>query len=405
MDRVASVAVPGPLGPYAAGFRQELTRLGYTPLSAIVHLRLTARLSRWLAEQGIGAEGLTAARVEAFFAERRAAGYTNSRTARSVQPLVGYLQRIGAVAVYAPPPPTTPSELVLARFAQYLTVERGLAEQTVALNMRLVRPFLNEREQTRQGRLDLEQLTAAEVTRFVTEWSRQRPPGSAKRMVTGLRSLLRFLHVEGLVGESLVGAVPSPAGWRLTGLPKALKPEEVDALLASCDRRTPTGRRDFAILTLLARLGLRAGEVAALRLEDVDWRRGEIVVRGKGNRHDVLPLPADVGQAVVVYLTSGRPEGALERTVFVRAQAPYRALTPAGVIQVVVFAGQRSGLRLRGAHRLRHSAATAVLRGGGSLEEVGQLLRHARLATSAIYAKVDVDKLRQLARPWPGAAV
>ncbi len=399
------MAVPGPLGPYAAGFRQELTRLGYTPLSAIVHMRLVARLSRWLAEHEMDVQGLTAARVEAFFAERRAAGYTNSRTARSVQPLVDYLQRIEAVAPYAPPPPTTSTQLVLARYAEYLRLERGLAEPTVALNVRLVRPFLDDREQTRQGRLDLEQLTAVEVTQFVTESSRRRPASSTKRMVTGLRSLLRFLHVEGLVGEPLVGAVPSPAGWTLTGLPKALKPDEVDALLASCDRSIPTGRRDFAILTLLARLGLRVGEVAVLRLEDVDWRHGEIIVRGKGNRHDALPLPDDVGQALVVYLTDGRPEGALDRTVFVRAQAPYRALTASGVIQVVIYAGQRCGLRLRGAHRLRHSAATAVLRSGGSLEEVGQLLRHARLATSAIYGKVDVDRLRQLARPWPGTAV
>ena len=405
IDKVARVAIPGPLGPYTAGFRQELARLGYTPLSAIVHLRLTARLSRWLAEQGLEVGGLTASRVEAFFAQRRSAGYMNSRTARSVQPLVGYLQRIGAVAPYAPPPPTTPTQVVLARYAQYLRLERGLAEPTVACNVRVVRPFLEDREQARQGRLDLEELTAADVIRFVTECSRRRPPSSAKRVVTALRSLLRFLHVEGLVGEPLVGAVPSPAGWGLTGLPKALKPDEVDSLLASCDRRTPTGRRDFAILTLLARLGLRVGEVAALRLEDINWRRGEIILRGKGNRHDALPLPADVGQAVVVYLTSGRPDGALDRTVFVRAQAPYRSLTAGGVIQVVIYAGRRCGLRLRGAHRLRHSAATAVLRSGGSLEEVGQLLRHARLATSAIYGKVDVDRLRQIARPWPATAV
>ncbi len=177
-------------------------------------------------------------------------------------------------------------------------------------------------------------------------------------------------------------------------------PNSVDALLVFCDRGTPTGRRDFAILTLLARLGLRVGEVAALCLEDSDWRRGEIIIRGKGNRHDALPLPADVGKAMAAYLSSGRAEGALDRTVFVRAQAPYRSLTSGGIIQVVIYAGQRCGLRLRGAHRLRHSAATAVLRSGGSLEEVGQLLRHARLATSAIYGKVDVDRLRQIARPF-----
>ena len=174
------------------------------------------------------------------------------------------------------------------------------------------------------------------------------------------------------------------------------------ALLACCDPLTRTGRPDLAILTLLARLGLRAGEVAALRLDDIDWRRGEITVRGKGNRHDRLPLPADVGQRIVAYLHDGRPQAAQGRTVFVRAQAPYRPLTSNAVTTVVACAGRRAGLGLIGAHRLRHSAATAMLRSGGSLSEIGQTLRHARPLTTAIYAKVDVGALRQLARPWPG---
>jgi site-specific recombinase XerD len=403
MDNVASVRVPGPLGQYAEGFRDELARLGYTPLSAIVHMRLMARLSRWLAERALEADALTTATVETFFAERREAGYFNSRTPRSVRPLVAYLQGTGVVAPSVPAAPTGPTELLLARYAEHLRVERGLAAATVSLNVRLVRPFLDSRAQARDGRLELDRLTAREVNAVVLEWSRDRPR-SAKRIVTALRSLLRFLYVEGLLAEPLGQAVPSPAGWALVGVPKALEPAQVEALLASCDRGTPTGRRDFAILTVLARLGLRAGEVAALRLDDVDWRRGELRVRGKANRHDALPLPADVGQAVAGYLADGRPGAALDRTVFVRAQAPYRALKTGGVIQVVVVAGRRCGLGPLGAHRLRHSAATAVLRGGGSLEEIGQLLRHTRAATTAIYLKVDVEGLRRLARPWPGAA-
>jgi integrase len=237
----------------------------------------------------------------------------------------------------------------------------------------------------------------------VVAQGRQRPK-SVKRMVTALRSLLGFLHVEGIVDQPLATAVPSVAGWTQTGLPKALDAEQVAALLACCDERTATGRRDLAILTLLVRLGLRAGEVAALRLDDIDWRRGEITVRGKGNRRDRLPLPADVGERIVAYLGDGRPESTQDRAVFVRAQAPYRALTSNAVTTVVVAAGRRAGLGVIGAHRLRHSAATAMLRSGGSLTEIGQTLRHIRPLTTAIYAKVDIEALRQLARPWPGEA-
>jgi len=282
---------------------------------------------------------------------------------------------------------------------EYLLVERGLAGTTAELNVRMVRPFLAGRVQETDAGVDLGYLTAGEVAALVVTQSRQRPK-SVKRMVTALRSLSGFLHAEGLISQPL--AVPSPAGWTQAGLPRALDGDQVAALLACCDPLTRTGRRDLAILTLLARLGLRAGEVAALRLDDIDWRRGEITVRGKGNRHDRLPLPADVGQRIVAYLHDGRPQAAQGRTVFVGAQAPYRPLTSNAVTTVVACAGRRAGLGLIGAHRLRHSAATAMLRSGGSLSEIGQALRHARPLTTAIYAKVDIGALRQLARPWPG---
>jgi site-specific recombinase XerD len=183
-----------------------------------------------------------------------------------------------------------------------------------------------------------------------------------------------------------------------------LSPSQVAALLAGCDRGNATGRRDFAILTLLVRLGLRAGEVASLALADVDWRRGELTVRGKGHREDRLPLPADVGQAIVDYLQQARPAMASGGMVFVRAQAPYRALTSHGVTTVVLTAARRAGLGDVTAHRLRHTAATAMLHAGGSLAEIGQVLRHRRVLTTALYAKVDVAALRMLARPWPGDA-
>ncbi len=231
----------------------------------------------------------------------------------------------------------------------------------------------------------------------------RKQPRSAKRIVTALRSLLRFLHVDGILALPLAGAVPSPAGHALAGLPRALEPGQVEAMLASCDPAVATGRRDRAVLLLLSRMGLRAGEVAGLGLDDIDWRRGEITVCGKGGRRDRLPLPADVGAAIVAYLRDGRPAGALDRTVFIAAQAPREALSYTGITTIVAEAAARAGIPGPvHAHRLRHSAATAMLRGGGSLTEIGQALRHARPATTAIYAKVDVEALRPLGRLWPG---
>jgi len=394
--------VCSPLDGYVDGFRDELLRLGYTPLTAAAHVRLMAHLSRWLAREALSASALTSSTVEGYFAERRAAGYFNERTPRALQPLVSYLRRLGVVSAEPPRTPTGPLEMLLRRYQDYLLVERGLAASTAALDVRLARPFLATRVGA-DGQLDLAGLGAGEVAAFVLTQARQQPR-SAKRIVTAVRSLLRFAHVAGLIDRPLADGVPSPAGWTLTGLPKGLDPAQVTALLAGCDRSTATGCRDFAILTLLVRLGLRAGEVATLRLDDVDWRHGELTVRGKGHREDRLPLPADVGQAIVDYLQHARSAAAQGRTVFVRAQAPYRALTSHGVITVVGIAGRRAGLGSIAAHRLRHTVATAMLHAGGSLAEIGQVLRHRRVLTTALYAKVDTDSLRMLARPWPGDA-
>jgi integrase/recombinase XerD len=210
------------------------------------------------------------------------------------------------------------------------------------------------------------------------------------------------LHVEGLIAESLTGAVPSAASWRLSGLPRFLEPGQAQRLLDSCDQQTVVGRRDLAILTLLLRLGLRAGEVAGLSLEDVDWRVGELVVVGKGRRSERLPLPVDVGEAISGYLRDGRPVSALDRAIFIRAKAPLRRLSTGGITQVVFAAGQRAGLGRIHAHRLRHTAATSMLRAGAPLAEIGQVLRHREPLSTAIYAKVDRDALSSIARPWPG---
>jgi integrase/recombinase XerD len=395
--------VRGPLEPYADGLRGELERLGYAPRSAAGHVQLVAHLSRWMIREGLAASALTPATADSYFAERRAAGYYNSLTARSLRPLLDYLRKLGVVAASGPVPATSPWERLLSRYRDYLLVERGLATSTVELNVRMVRPFLADHVRADAGQLDLERLSAGEVGAFVVAYSRKRPR-SAGRLVTGLRSLLRFLYVNGVIDRPLAEAVPSVPSWSLSGLPKTLSRDQVAALLTSCDRNASTGLRDFAILLLLVRLGLRAGEVAALSLDALDWRRGEITVRGKGNRLDRLPLPGDVGEAIVEYLRYARPSTAQGRAVFVWVHAPYRALSSNAVTTVVTDAGRRARLGRIGAHRLRHTAATAMLHAGGSLTEIGQVLRHRRVLTTAIYAKVDRRALRLVARPWPGDA-
>jgi site-specific recombinase XerD len=294
-------------------------------------------------------------------------------------------------------------ELLLARYREYLLCERGLTAGTARGYIDCVRPFVSSR--AREGdEFDLAGLTPQDVLGFVLADCQRRSRRSAKLMVTALRSLLRFLHVEGMIDRPLAQVVPSVAFWRLQGLPRGLDGDQVRALLESCDTDTVNGRRDLAILLLLVRLGMRRGEVACLRLEDIDWRAGELIVRGKGPRVERLPLPADVGEALAAYLRDGRVTDVGTRAVFMRVRAPRAAMTPSGITQVVVSASKRAGLGEVTPHRLRHTAASELLRRGAPLVEIGQLLRHRTELTTTIYAKVDRDRLRELALSWPGGA-
>lgn len=401
MHDPARVRVSGPLAPYAAGYSAELERLGYTASGAVLSLKLMADLSVWLEREGLEPEALSTDEVGRFLDARRAAGRRYA-SAKAIRPPLAYLRGLGVVPAAPPVEPATPLERLLARYRQYLVVERSLAPTTASCYLAAVRPFLATR--IRSDGLALEGLTVADVTAFVVTHCPEQPRGSAKLTVTSLRSLLGFLHREGIVDRPLGASVPRTAAWRLAALPHGLTRAEVERLLAACDRRRATGRRDVAVITLLVRLGLRAGEVAALTLDAIDWRAGELMVAGKGNRAERLPLPADAGEAIVAYLRRGRPATALDRAVFIRAKAPHQGLTSGGVSQIVGDAARRAGLGVVHAHRLRHTAATAMLAGGGSLAEIGQVLRHRRSLTTAIYAKVDVRALRTLARPWPGGA-
>jgi len=390
------MVIEGPLAPWATGMAERLVALGYAPTTRAGQLQLAARFSRFLHARGLTVADLNAGVVEEFFADLHANHGSSWPTPKAFVWLVEYLNDVG-IAMSAPPGVESPEDEVTGRFRRYLLEERALARKTVIGQERTVRLFL-----AAHPAIALHDLDAGDVIRFVTLQCRNLSTTSAERLVNGLRSFLRFALVEGLITAPLANAVPSVARWSVAGLPRGLSRREVTALLASCDRRRPMGRRDYAILVLLARLGLRAAEVAVLRLDDIDWRAAQIVVRGKGRTEEFMPLPPDVGSAIAAYLRRGRPRRP-EREVFLRMNAPLRRLTPEGVSEVVRAASERAGLGSFGAHRLRHTAGTEMLRAGASLPEVAQVLRHHSVATTAVYAKVDHVALRELAMPWPGA--
>ena len=393
------VRIYGPLAPHAGGFyRWLIDRRFYSPLTAVTHLGLMAHLSRWLRAGEHDGSELTEELVLEFVAARRAS-YYNLRTRRAMEPLVSFLREIGVVPepVAASPSPSD----VLQDFRCYLTRERRLVAGSVDNYVRLARRFLDFC--ANQGVAELTEVDADLISGFVMAERIRRPSGSARHAVTPLRALLRFGHLRGLTPAALELAVPRAASRRSAGLPRSLAARDVARLLASCDRRTRRGRRDYAMLLMLSRLGLRAGELAALRLEDVDWRAGEIEVRGKGGRRERLPLPDDVGQALVAYLRRGRPQTGA-RSVFVRLDAPRTGLSSGAVTAMVHTAGRRAGVAVTGAHQLRHTVAVGLLHAGAPISEISDLLRHRRPATTAIYAKVDQAALAPLARPWPVGA-
>lgn len=395
------VRFTGPLESFAAGLVEELAGLGYARGTATFHLQLAADLSRWLAAAGMGPTDLSRPVVDSFLATRRAR-HTCHYSVRALAPILGYLRKVGAAPVFAQTPAASAADMLLERFERYLLGERALTVPVARAYCHWVRPFV-------QGVVRVDDvgrcadLAAGDVTGFLAA----RLPGmsrkSAQVTACSLRAFLRFLHADGLVGMCLADAVPATASWGLSGLARPLDPGQVQALRAACDSSDPVGRRDLAVITVLHRLGLRCAEAAALRLEDVDWAGGIVTVHGKGNRSDRLPLPVDVGEAVVDYLRRGRPDTSA-RTVFVRANAPFTALAGSGVSCIVARAARRAGLGTVHGHRLRHTAASRTLNAGASLEEVALLMRHAGAATTSGYAKTDMTRLAQLARPWPATA-
>jgi integrase/recombinase XerD len=388
-DRLA-----GPLGPLEAGVRAALGGEGFAPGSIRCVTDTMRRLSCWMEQRGMTADALTPAAAGEFVAD---SGMRTSR--RGLGTLLRVLRSQGLVPPECDSAGATAAGRLLAQYRDYLAGERGLAAESVRCYLVQGRKLVDELGEPLED--SLRQLDAAAVTSFIMRQARQAASTwSAKTLVTATRSLLRFLHVRGLITVPLAGAVPAVAGWRLSALPRGLEPAQVEAVIAAPDPASRSGLRDRAILMLLARLGLRGAEAAGLQLADIDWQAGEITVTGKASQTEAMPLPADAGQALADYLTKGRPRCSCT-AVFVTARAPYHQITPSVVRALVPRACDQAGLPRAGAHRLRHSLATGVLRAGAPLSEVGQLLRHRSQLSTSVYAKVDYARLALVARPWP----
>ncbi len=402
MIRKHNVNVTGPLAEYADHLWENLLGRGYKPNSGRNILRIVAQLSRWAMKNDVSFLRFRREDLSRFFVSRRRAGCQSFICNEFLDAALGPLEKMRAIRwVKAKSIRLNAFERLFSDYDSYLLKERALMQKTVKIYVKFGQRFLAKFHDS--SRLDLRRLKIDDITSFILKESRQFSIGTAKYSVTAIRALLHFLFRMGKMSHDLSSAVPAIAGWRMSGLPKTLDHKEVKKLLEACDRHSLRGRRDFAILLLMTRLGLRAGEVARLSLDDIDWRHGEIVIRGKNQRHDRLPLPPDVGTALARHL-SDRGNGAEERTVFLRERAPRRGFCVGGIQVIVSACFKRAGFSRGNCHQLRHTAATQILRRGGSLDDVAQVLRHKSHNTTAIYAKVDLWALRGVVMRWPGGA-
>jgi len=394
----------GHLGAHIDAFAAWLQEQGYAQFTIRYFVRLAADLSRWLTRNDLGLNELQRNRVNEFVQVRGQSGCLRSGDAVMLHRLLSFLQSIGAIDLPHLPIEEAVADRLCADYAEYLREERGLSDATLKNYLPPVRLLLSQRFGI--GPLCLEELDAGNICAFALEQAQRIRPCRGKLVVTALRSFLRFLFVDGATATDLSHCVPTVPLWRMQGLPRALMPEQIERVLAHCDRTTAVGKRDYAIIMLLARLGLRSGEVVALRLEDLHWARGQIIVHGKGASCDGLPLTREVGEAIVDYLQHGRPR-CTSRDLFLRSKAPLHGFAgPVAISTLVRRALERAGLDppSKGAHLFRHGLACSMLRQGATLEEIGEILRHRHPDTTALYAKVDLPRLRTLAAPWPGGA-
>jgi integrase/recombinase XerD len=403
-DVFSSRPLEGPLSAHLGGFTKWARDAGYALYSRRRQALLAGCFSRWLGQQRVRLGCITHEHVLRFLRFRARHVEICRGDAAALKHLIGFLRGHGVIPKeqilpYKP----SPVEQAVQAFYRYLLNERSLALTTALSYAAFIRGFLISR--FGRGTVKLSQLSAGDVVRFVQHQARRLHVKRAKLLTTALRSFLHYLLYRGEIVHDLAQVVPAVANWSMTSIPRAISPDLVRKLLASIDRRSAIGLRDYAILLLLARLGLRASEVAGIELEDIDWNSGSISIHRKGGERSVLPLPAEVGTAIVAYLRHGRPQGKHCRSVFLRSRAPVRGFVgPVAITSVVRHNLARAGITAptKGAHQFRHGLATDMLRHGASLSEIGELLGHRSPETTHIYTKVDLKALRPLALPWPG---
>jgi site-specific recombinase XerD len=389
----------GPLASYLDAYLKLIEQEGFLPSSVPMQMYAIARFSNWLQTWQVDLHELDEAAVERFL--QRDPGMLRSGEPAPLRRFLAMLREIG-VTVAKVPEPSNGQQRFINEYRRYLLQERGLAETSLLNYVPFAEQLLSNR--FGQADMDLSELKATDVTKFMQGRAHQLSPGQAKLLVTALRSFLRYLRYQGEISVDLAGCVPPVAVWSLSTVPKFLPAGTVQRVLDRCERDTADGKRNYAVLLLLARLGLRACEIVALSLDDIDWDDGRLTIRCKGGRWAQLPMPADVGEAIAIYLRSGRPR-CVCRHVFLRHRAPIRGFANSStvstiVMRALVLAGIDSVRK--GAHLFRHTLATDLLRQGASLDEIGELLRHRSPNTTALYAKVDLNSLRTLALPWPG---
>ncbi len=398
--------VEGPLAPYFDAYAEYLADQAYSQISYWKKTFLISEFSRWLGRQGLSVDEITTAHEEAFLRHRAQRCRLKRGNRIALSGVTDWLQKKGVIECRAAASVETSGvDRVLQEYTSYLQEDRGLATATIENYASYVRHFLADI--SGGDDLRLASMHAGQIADYIRRNAPQdRTFASAKHIVTALRSFFSFARYRDYIRTDLAAAVPSVAGWSMASIPRAMPADCVRVLLeASKTRRTPTGLRDRAILLLLARLGLRAGEVIKLELADIDWNEGCLSFHGKGRVERPLPLPHDVGEAIAVYLEHGRPESICRR-VFLRSRAPFDGLrSNSDICQLVARAIGRAGIAVdsKGAHQLRHALAVDMLRHGASLTDIGQVLRHRSPDATRRYAKVDLEALREVAMPWPGA--
>ncbi len=392
----------GPLAAYLDQFAELLDGQGFERHGLGQQIRAAARFSRWLQLREVSAEAVTDEHARCFLDDPAQQGFVRQGAAAALRRLLDLLRQLEVCGTARLASAPTPVQQTIAAYGVYLRKELGLSANTVVQYCSFAAAFLSEHFGS--GPVDLARLRGRDVIQFVLQQAARLSPARAKAATIALRSFLRYVRYCGGTQYDLAGTVPTVANWSMTGIPRAIAPDHLRAVLASCRRDTPIGRRDYAVLMLLARLGLRSSEIVSLTLDSIDWEASSIAVVGKANHAAVLPLPAEVGEAIAQYLQWGRPICTC-RVLFLRANAPIRGLGAGQTIGTIVAAAiSRAGIktRYRGAHQFRHALATDMLRRGATLTEIGSLLRHQHPKTTGIYAKVDFDALRPLGLPWPG---